>query len=66
VFEAALLPVHPASFREIATASGLSLDSPPSPEIMVSGQRVHDVYLNDPELERFDPLGLLPWASFIS
>jgi glycosyltransferase involved in cell wall biosynthesis len=60
VFEAAPLTVHDSSFREIAAASGLSLDSPPSSEIPVSGHRVRDVYLNDPELQRLYPLGLLP------
>jgi glycosyltransferase involved in cell wall biosynthesis len=60
VFEVAPLPVHDSSFREIATLSGLSIDSLPSPGIPVSGHRVRDVYLNDPELQRLYPLGLLP------
>jgi hypothetical protein len=60
MFEAAPVAVRDSSFREIATANGLSLDSPPSPGMPISGHRVRDVYLNDPELQRLYPLGLLP------
>jgi glycosyltransferase involved in cell wall biosynthesis len=60
VFEAAPLAIGDSSFREIATASGLSLDLPPSVEIPVLGHRVRDVYLNDPALQEIYPLGLLP------
>ena len=59
VFDAAPLPVEASSFREIASMRGLSLDSP-SPEIPVPGRRVRDLYLNDPELQKLYPLGLLP------
>ncbi len=59
VFEAAPLAVADPSFREIAAANGLSLDPPQSPRIPLSGDRVRDVYLNDPELQKLYPLGLL-------
>jgi glycosyltransferase involved in cell wall biosynthesis len=59
VFEAAPLPPEDSLFREVAAASGLGLDSA-SPDIPVPGHRVRDLYLNDPELQRLYPLGLLP------
>ena len=60
VFEAAPLAISDPSFREMAAASGLSLDSPTPAKMLLSGHRVRDVYLNDPELQRLYPLGLLP------
>lgn len=60
VFDAAPLDVHDPSFTEIAAAHGLSLDVPASPERFPSRHRVRDIYLNDPELQKLYPLGLLP------
>jgi glycosyltransferase involved in cell wall biosynthesis len=54
-FEAAPLDIRNPSFA----ASDLSLD-PVSADPPTSGQRVRDVYLNDPELQKIYPLGLLP------
>jgi glycosyltransferase involved in cell wall biosynthesis len=60
VFAAAPLDVHNSSFAEIARTHGLSASSPASPETPISGQRVRDVFLNDPALQEIYPLGLLP------
>jgi hypothetical protein len=60
VFDAAPLDIHAPSFREIAAANGLSLDLPSARATSISGHRVRDVYLNDPELQKIYPLGLLP------
>jgi hypothetical protein len=54
VFEAAPLDIRNASFATLAAAKGLSLDIPGH------GQRVRNVYLNDPALQEIYPLGLLP------
>ena len=52
-FEAAPLDIRDPSFAALA---GLSGDISGS----TSGQRVRDIYLNDPELQKLYPLGLLP------
>ena len=58
-FEAAPLDIrNPSSAANVAT-NGLSLD-PASADSATSGHRVRDVYLNDPELQKIYPLGLLP------
>jgi glycosyltransferase involved in cell wall biosynthesis len=54
VFAAAPLDIREASFAALAAAKGLSLDLPGH------GQRVRDIYLNDPALQEIYPLGLLP------
>jgi hypothetical protein len=56
VFEVAPLDVYASSFPGIASANGLSLESRQA----LPGHRVRDVYLNDPELQKLYPLGLLP------
>jgi glycosyltransferase involved in cell wall biosynthesis len=53
VFEAAPLDIRDPS---VAANAGLSGDISGA----TSGQRVRDVYLNDPELQKLYPLGLLP------
>jgi glycosyltransferase involved in cell wall biosynthesis len=57
-FDPAPLHIDDASFAELAAANHLSLGIPR--QSSPSGQRVRDVYLNDPELQRIYPLGLLP------
>ena len=52
-FEAAPLDIRDPSFAALAGVSGDISGS-------ASGQRVRDVYLNDPELQKIYPLGLLP------
>jgi glycosyltransferase involved in cell wall biosynthesis len=64
VFEAAPLDIHDPSFSEIAATNGLSLDVPASSERSRSRHHVRDVYLNDPELQKLYPLGLLPLGQF--
>lgn len=64
VFEAAPLDIHGRSFSEIAANNGLRLRLSASPEQSPSRHRVRDVYLNDPELQRLYPLGLLPLGQF--
>lgn len=59
-FEAAPLDIHDASFVALAAANGLDLpkgDALPAP---CPGGRVRNIYLNDPELQKIYPLGLLP------
>jgi glycosyltransferase involved in cell wall biosynthesis len=58
VFGATPLDIHHVSFATLAAAKGLSVAIPGHGQ--VSGQRVRDVYLNDPELQQIYPLGLLP------
>jgi glycosyltransferase involved in cell wall biosynthesis len=58
VFEPAPVYVNDPSFRELAAASHLRLDV--SEESIASGERVRDIYLNNPELQKIYPLGLLP------
>src|ERR1041385_6436040 len=64
VLKAAPLNIHDPSFSEIAAANGLSLAVPAAAEGFHSRHRVRDVYLNDPELQRLYPLGLLPLGQF--
>jgi hypothetical protein len=59
-FEAAALDIHDPSFATIAAANDLGLDVPASADSAASGHRVRDIYLNDPELQKIYPLGLLP------
>ena len=63
-FEAAPLDVHDRSFSDIAANNGLRLSVPVPPEQSPARHRVRDVYLNDPELQRLYPLGLLPLGQF--
>lgn len=60
IFEAAPLDIRDPSFASLAAARDLSLEI--SGVAPASGQRVRDVYLNDPELQRTYPLGLLPFG----
>lgn len=60
IFEAAPLDIRDPSFATLAAANDLSLDFPASADWAMSGQRVRDIYVNDPELQRIYPLGLLP------
>ena len=59
VFEVAPLDIRDPSFAAIAATNGLSLD-PSEAESATSGHRIRDIYLNDPELQKLYPLGLLP------
>ena len=59
VFDAAPLDIRDASFAAIAAANGLSL-APAFSGSATSPHRVRDIYLNDPELQKLYPLGLLP------
>ena len=59
-FDAAPLDIRDPSFAAIAAATNLRTDVLASPESAPTGQRVRDVYLNDPELQKLYPLGLLP------
>jgi glycosyltransferase involved in cell wall biosynthesis len=59
-FEAAPLDIRDPSFAAIAAANDLSLDVPMTADSAASGHRVRDIYLNDPELQKIYPLGLLP------
>lgn len=58
VFEAAPLNIHDTSFAPVAAAHRVALDS--AAETPARARRVCDIYLNDPELQRIYPLGLLP------
>src|SRR3977135_4129752 len=58
-FEAAPLDIRDPLFAAIAATNGLNLD-PGSADSATSGHRVRDIYLNDPELQKIYPLGLLP------
>jgi glycosyltransferase involved in cell wall biosynthesis len=61
-FDIAPLNIDDPSFAEIATANQLNLaaaESRPSPG---TGRRIFDIYLNDPELQKIYPLGLLPFG----
>lgn len=61
VFDAAPLHVGDPSFLEIAAASGVSVpENFGAMSIPLSEHRVRDIYLNDPELQKIYPLGLLP------
>ena len=60
VFEAAPLDIHDPSFAAIAAANNLSLENPAAGVSAPSGQRIRDIYVNDPELQKIYPLGLLP------
>jgi hypothetical protein len=59
-FEAAPLDIRDPSFVAIAAANDLRIDGPASPGSATTGHRVRDIYVNDPELQRIYPLGLLP------
>src|SRR6476660_5589194 len=72
VFEAAPLDIYDSSFPALAAAHQLKLPVPfcNDPQTNISSaesdgtgrteHRVRDVYLNDPELQKLYPLGLLP------
>jgi glycosyltransferase involved in cell wall biosynthesis len=60
VFEAAPLDVCDPSVATMAAANGLRIVVPANPDSATTGQRVRDIYVNDPELQRIYPLGLLP------
>ena len=62
VFEAAPLDIDDPSFSTVAVANQLVLDARPPARSAAPGHRVRDVYLNDPELQKIYPLGLLPWG----
>src|SRR3954465_9241284 len=55
-FEAAPLDIDAPEFAQIATALGLEIAEVSN----AAGHRVEDVYINDPELQRIYPLGLVP------
>jgi glycosyltransferase involved in cell wall biosynthesis len=59
-FEAAPLDIGDPSFAAIAAANDLGLEVPMSADSAASGHRVREIYLNDPELQKIYPLGLLP------
>jgi glycosyltransferase involved in cell wall biosynthesis len=75
IFEAAPLNIHDSSFASIAAEHQLDLRSV-FPETsgqrtagdeldsrwQGSGKRIRDIYLNDPELQRIYPLGLVPFG----
>jgi glycosyltransferase involved in cell wall biosynthesis len=56
-FPAAPLDLEGSSFPSLAAAHGLEIGNVHS---HTPGQRVRDVYVNDPELQKIYPLGLLP------
>jgi len=58
-FAAAPVDIRSPTFVAIAAANDLSLDVSPTDSATV-GQRVRDLYLNDPEIQKIYPLGLLP------
>jgi glycosyltransferase involved in cell wall biosynthesis len=73
IFEAAPLNIYDSSFAAIAAANQLELRSPILKYLRRSarlvdggsggpGQRVRDVYLNDPALQQIYPLGLVPFG----
>jgi glycosyltransferase involved in cell wall biosynthesis len=57
-FEIAPLDIRDPSFGALARANELSADVAATGR--AAGRRVRDIYLNDPELQRIYPLGLLP------
>ena len=61
-FEAAPLDVDDPSFSAVAAANRFGLDSTETETSSASAHRVRDIYLNDPELQKIYPLGLLPWG----
>ena len=61
VFAVAPLDIRDASFAALAAGNGLSLPADfNTASGRGAGDRVRDVYLNDPELQKIYPLGLLP------
>jgi glycosyltransferase involved in cell wall biosynthesis len=61
VFEVAPLNIFDASFPALAASHGLSVDPLLArSESSGTSHRVRDIYLNDPELQRIYPLGLMP------
>jgi glycosyltransferase involved in cell wall biosynthesis len=59
-FDAAPLDIRDPSFDAIAAANDLRTGVLTLPDFATTGGRVRDIYLNDPELQKLYPLGLLP------
>src|SRR3954471_24345884 len=59
-FEAAPLDIRDPSFASVAVANNFSLGGSTSSDPTPRGNRIRDIYLNDPELQKIYPLGLLP------
>lgn len=57
-FDPAPLRIHDPTFAAVAASQNLNLGAPPPS----SSHRVRDIYLNDPELQRIYPLGLVSFG----
>jgi glycosyltransferase involved in cell wall biosynthesis len=63
VFEPAPLRIGDSAFAALAAANQLSVPETFDADAnQAMGHRVRDVYLNDPELQKIYPLGLLPFG----
>jgi glycosyltransferase involved in cell wall biosynthesis len=62
VFDPAPLNIQDASFGKLAAEHGLILGRPGPTGPRSASHRVRDIYLNDPELQRTYPLGLVPFG----